>query len=290
MVFKKLNAKPYDYFYSVYSVSTVGATKSLLMLLCVRLFSPKTRIVTHVHRGDLSLKAGSSTIFCCLSRLALGLSYKTALISYNQVNIYNKQKKFGVNNFVYVANSIETPSQVGNQEGDVCHYLYLSNYMKEKGVYDLLDVWKTLPGSLMLKCFGGGTPEITVCGLSNQYGSDFIKINPPILDDEKFNQIANAKALILPSWNEGAPLVILEAMSLGIPVIASDVGFIREMLGSDYPFLFEARNRQKLKRIIMEFEKLSDTARSELGESLKARFESEFSRERRVQDYLQIFK
>ena len=47
-----------------------------------------------------------------------------------------------------------------------------------------------------------------------------------------------ADALILPSYDEGLPLVILEALASGTPVICTPVGSIPEVLMHDETALF----------------------------------------------------
>jgi glycosyltransferase involved in cell wall biosynthesis len=44
-------------------------------------------------------------------------------------------------------------------------------------------------------------------------------------------QLRRADAFVLPSLNENFPLALLQAMALGLPCIASDVGGVREALG-----------------------------------------------------------
>ena len=46
--------------------------------------------------------------------------------------------------------------------------------------------------------------------------------------------------VIIPSKSEGIPLVLLESLASGRPVIASDVGAIGEVLGPDTGFLIGA--------------------------------------------------
>ncbi|EGR0524532.1 glycosyltransferase family 4 protein [Vibrio cholerae] len=280
----------YDYYYSVYSVSVMGALKSLLMLLCVKLVSPKTKLVIHIHRGDLSQKSESSLFFRVLTKLAIKLCYKIILISKKQVADYTAARMFGADSYIYVANTIELPPQFQAESECEGKYLYLSNYIKEKGIFDLLDAWNLLSDNFQLKCFGGETAGVSIASLKAHVENTYVDIQSTVSGVAKFNEISKAKALILPSWNEGAPLVILEAMSMGTPIIATDVGFIREMLGDDYLYLFEARNTKQLAEMVIDFEHLTGKERLQLGAYLKARFNTEFSRSRRVNDFLQVFQ
>jgi len=51
-----------------------------------------------------------------------------------------------------------------------------------------------------------------------------------IYDDAKWSMLADADAFIFPSWHEAFPLAILDAMAVGLPIIATDVGGVADAL------------------------------------------------------------
>jgi glycosyltransferase involved in cell wall biosynthesis len=51
-------------------------------------------------------------------------------------------------------------------------------------------------------------------------------------DAERENLYASARALVLPSLDEGFGLPVLEAMSAGVPVVASNRGALPEVVGT----------------------------------------------------------
>ncbi|NMQ26770.1 glycosyltransferase [Candidatus Accumulibacter phosphatis] len=73
----------------------------------------------------------------------------------------------------------------------------------------------------------------------------FVKFIGAVPDSVEF--IDTLDLLLVPSFDEALPTVILEAFSLGVPVVASNVGGIPEMIedGSS-GFLFQAGDAEKL--------------------------------------------
>ena len=81
----------------------------------------------------------------------------------------------------------------------------------------------------------------------------------------------------LPSLHEGVPMALLEAMALGVPIVASRVGGIPEILeDSREAVLVPAKDPEALARAIRVIAGSSDL-RAELIRAARARVETQFS-------------
>lgn len=70
--------------------------------------------------------------------------------------------------------------------------------------------------------------------------------------DKKIQIINEVDAFILPSYNEGLPISILEAMSYNLPIISTSVGGIPEILKNGYNgFLIRPGDKKALKNAIL---------------------------------------
>ncbi len=97
--------------------------------------------------------------------------------------------------------------------------------------------------------------------------------------------LAASRLLVLPSRWEGMPNVVLQAMASGLPVLATDVEGVRELLGplSDAQTVLYGDTPALASRIV---ELLGDPARAaDLGRQNRLRAAREFSIERTVASY-----
>ncbi|MCJ7762574.1 glycosyltransferase family 4 protein [Candidatus Bathyarchaeota archaeon] len=93
---------------------------------------------------------------------------------------------------------------------------------------------------------------------------------------------------VLPSKSgEGLPLVALEAMACGLPVVATKVGGISEVMMTDYGKIVPPDNPDALAEAILEF---SHRELSTLKNGLRARIEQKFSWDKNVEKLVAIYE
>ena len=74
-----------------------------------------------------------------------------------------------------------------------------------------------------------------------------------ITKEQKPDLLKRADVLVLPSYNEGLPIAILEAMSYGLPIISTNVGSIAEAVKENKNgFLIEPGNIDSLAHAMMK--------------------------------------
>ncbi len=102
--------------------------------------------------------------------------------------------------------------------------------------------------------------------------------------------IARASLVVLASHWEGLPVSLIEAMRRGRPILASDVGGVRELfgerpLGALIPPDDTAQLADGLRRLLAEPERLRD-----LGANARARFREAFALETMVARTLEVYE
>ena len=136
---------------------------------------------------------------------------------------------------IFVENVIPMPQKQHLSASDgLLHMLYLGLIIKRKGIYDLLDVLfehkQEFDGKLMLHIGGNGEVEQLREKIKSQGLENIVKYEGWIANEKKLKFLNICDVFILPSYVEGLPLSILEAMSYNMSVIATPVGGIPSLV------------------------------------------------------------
>jgi glycosyltransferase involved in cell wall biosynthesis len=111
------------------------------------------------------------------------------------------------------------------------YFFYAGRLSKEKGVDIFLQALALINPAYPVIIAGSGPEQETLEKLSHELGLSQIKFMGAIPSNELMTLYKNALATILPcNWFENFPRSVLESLSMGTPVIASDIGGIPEMV------------------------------------------------------------
>jgi glycosyltransferase involved in cell wall biosynthesis len=97
---------------------------------------------------------------------------------------------------------------------------------------------------------------------------------------------SSVDALIIPSEIEGLPLVLLEAMAMRLPVIATKVGRIPLSIShGNNGFLYEPGDIAELYRLAQMLVQLSTEDKTRIGENARQRILKEYTIQRCAENY-----
>ncbi len=122
---------------------------------------------------------------------------------------------------------------VADNRADSLDVLYLAHLIRRKGFDDLIkafvEVVEQVPAARLVFCGSGETEYAQELG--EQLGiSANIVFHGWIQESEIAGELAKAAVFCLPSYDEGLPMGILEAMSTGVAVVTTPVGGVPDVL------------------------------------------------------------
>lgn len=220
-----------------------------------KLFGKK--VIMHMHCADFESYYNPSshkqrivdTINACDLYLVLSDSWKQYFES------------IGVkSSIIRVLNNTITPPIIKKVErsADKLNLLYLGIIGQRKGIYDILKALKDnkerFEGKVALR-IGGNQEEDKLLACIKESGlQDMAKFEGFVSGEKKIECLNWADVYILPSFNEGLPIGILEAMSYGHPIISTPVGGISEVVKDGVNgIMVEPGNVQEIAKAISSF-------------------------------------
>jgi glycosyltransferase involved in cell wall biosynthesis len=104
------------------------------------------------------------------------------------------------------------------------------------------------------------------------------------------NVLDGLDIVLLTSFNEGTPLSLIEAQLCGKPVVAADVGGVRDtMIDGETGFLIQGHDVQKFTDAILQLAG-DESLRNRMGEKGKAFASTSFSKQKEVERMREIYQ
>ncbi len=237
-----------------------GGAYARLVGRMIRVRNPHKKIATLYtpHGGSLHYRKGtlSGFLYHSLERMLFPLSDRLLFESTYSRTRYGALINPNADAFPVIHNGLHDSEFRRVEISDnATSLVYAGELRALKGVGVLLDALAKLPEHVTLTLVGSGADEAMFQKQAEQLGLGWrVRFVPPrnVRDALSLGQIA-----VMPSLAESMPYIILEALAMRHPIIATRVGGIPEIFGPDESHLISPNNAEELASAITAA--LSDT-------------------------------
>ena len=288
-----------DKIYYTASVSGIAFYRDLLVSTLWKIYEKMTTVDVyyHYHTKGIDKFVFSSSRNLKLTNFFLK-NVNVVLLSpllrkdIEQISTYKK--------ILYLPNGVEDKMRNENflkyveakyNKDSTIHILYLAHMMKDKGYWEVLEMLQAMPLN-NVHCHFAGSWQNEV---NEKEFFDFIKqhnlenkitYHGFVSGEEKDKLFRNANILVYPSKNDAFPLTLLESLSYGVPVLATNEGSI--------PYIIDEKSGiviSDLENLPNAFEKMLDNfVNKETAKYCRQRYLDNFSLELFENNIVEIFK
>ncbi len=185
-------------------------------------FFKKANIVYHCH-CNLETNVNNAIAKLFFSRICKKVKCVLAL----NKNSLNFAKSFTKNASIIPNFISQTYVSYPKANSELKNIVFVGRVCKEKGINELLEAAKELK-NINFHIVGPDDDK-----LLENVNDENIFIHGAQDHQNVIDFLKASDALLLPSYTEGFPLVVMEAMACGLPIIATDVGSISDMIGNE---------------------------------------------------------
>jgi glycosyltransferase involved in cell wall biosynthesis len=218
--------------------------RDILFILTTKMFKLPT--IYHIRFGRINKIAYNNTFeWKLISKAMLLVSEVMAIDN----TTYNAVKKYLPSvNVVYIPNPIDVSNLPGPIMSNSKTIIFLGWVIKTKGIEELLSAWEKVykaNDDWRLRIVGPCKAEY-LDYLKSHYSFEGVLYEGEKSHNEAMDLLNSSEIFILPSYTEGFPNAVLEAMALSKAIIATRVGAIPDMLSDDCGILIDLKEPEEI--------------------------------------------
>lgn len=260
----------------------------------------KIPLVVHWHFGRIPALATQNNWEWKLLCSAISKTTRSIVIDNKS---FVTLKSAGFSNVLYIPNPVgsdfEQKSRELYESGTQKvpgRLIFVGQLIRRKGIYELVEACSQLASIKELILIGPyqkltGNELLEIAKKRNN--GDWLNLTGSLSRNAVLEYMQSSPILVLPSYTEGFPNVVVEAMSMGCAVIATDVGAIPDMLAvtTDSPcgICVPVHDTEELMKAILNL--IQDPAKTEvLGKNGIKRILNNYTLSKIVQEYRSVWK
>lgn len=246
-----------DKIYFVLSATYVSRLTLRLIYLRSLFYFEKPNLILHVHRSDISDYGLTGLHFLRrsgiqLTMLFLNRDQKFEDFIKKKYELNLNVKCYVIRNALFddVKREYETPIK------GISKIIFLSNVCVEKGIIDFLDmcsaIQKRLNFLLNFEVHGKiiNSYSVSQLQLEVQKRNVNVKYHGPYSTDDLDKILSTDTIILFTSKNEADPLVLHEALYYNTVFFTTNVGYIEDLVGVDFPHFIELDKPQLFEKSV----------------------------------------
>jgi len=224
----------------IHSSGGIGFYRAAIFILLGKLFVQKT--IVHIHASNFyEFFLPNNKIIKKVFRIILSINKKIIVLcndwKQKLLNHYDFDEKY----IVVLHNPVVLPEYElsTNVRYEKFKIIFIGFFIKSKGILDILEIAKRLKEDKIkdITIYIGGKGELE--NYIEKYIYDYmldneLKVLGWINKNDVLKKLMEYDVFFLPSYKEGMPIAILEAMSVGLPILSTRISGIPELVKNGY--------------------------------------------------------
>jgi glycosyltransferase involved in cell wall biosynthesis len=236
---KVLNSHKFDLIVINTSLAKIGCTRDAVFIFLLKLFKKKFIVFFHGWSKGYEIQISSQKKY---NSFPIRQFKKASAIIVLATDFKEVLKSWGFNQRIYLETTIIGDDLLKNFNINKNKYavkdkpftfLFLARIEKAKGIFETIKLFDSIQKYYSERKFklllaGDGTASEELKEYIKKNNIPNIEFLGHIVGSKKENALLNAHFFLFPSYGEGMPISVLEAMAFGLPVLTTSVGGLKD--------------------------------------------------------------